>query len=79
MADMGWTDHYAAQEAAEYGYWGEVIDAGEHGMVFAEEVVFEMRDALVAALPVVKAANHLGLDTLVFDMERAIARVGARG
>lgn len=78
MADMGWTDHTSAVEASEYGYWGEAIDAGVHGTVYEESVVFEMRDALIAALPVVKAANRLELDSLVFDMEQAIQKVGMR-
>jgi hypothetical protein len=78
MADMGWTDHISAQEASEYGYWGEAIDAGVHGTVYEESVVMEMRDALIAALPVVKAANRLELDTLVFDMEQAILAAGMR-
>jgi hypothetical protein len=79
MADMGWTDHISAVEASEYGYWGEAIDGGKHlGTVYEESVVFEMRDALIAALPVVKAANRLELDTLVFDMEQAIQKVGMR-
>ena len=80
MADMGWTEHHAAEEASQYGYWGEAIDAGvaKLGTVYEESVVLDMRDALMAALPIVRGVNHTVTDPIVFDMERAIAAAGMR-